>query len=83
MTTVHKIAGFAQKNIEGSTLAALNNEAHRGPARDRYQVSKLINQFLAAEIALLPAASNIVVSTVNPGLCVSSLRRDIAKGFKA
>lgn len=36
----------------------------------------MLNQFLSTEISQLPAADDVVVNTVNPGLCVSELRRE-------
>lgn len=37
----------------------------------------VINLFIAREIADLPAAKNVVVNVINPGLCVSELRREM------
>lgn len=44
---------------------------------DRYNVSKLLSLFLARKIATLPAAKDIVVNCVNPGLCKSEFRADL------
>lgn len=46
-------------------------------AKDRYNVSKLLDVFLAHQIAALPLASGVVVNVINPGLCVSELRREM------
>jgi len=46
---------------------------------DRYQFSKLISLFLARKISRLPAAADIIVDVVNPGLCVSELRNEMAQ----
>jgi retinol dehydrogenase 12 len=48
------------------------------PIQLRYPVSKLLNLFFARELASrLPGDSPLVVNAVNPGFCVSSLRRNI------
>lgn len=44
---------------------------------DRYNITKLINVFLSHQISQLSSAQDIVVNNVNPGLCVSELRRDM------
>lgn len=42
----------------------------------------VLNVFIAREIAALPVAKDtIVVNVINPGLCVSELRRDINGSF--
>jgi retinol dehydrogenase-12 len=40
-------------------------------------MSKLLDVFMAREIAQLPAAQKVNVNSLNPGLCVSELRRDM------
>ncbi|KAI5476866.1 Short chain dehydrogenase atnD [Pseudohyphozyma bogoriensis] len=72
---VHTWAKFIEKDVPGSTLAALNSEQDF-QGGDRYQVTKLINLFIARKLATLPIASSVVISMVNPGLCVSELRRE-------
>jgi hypothetical protein len=43
----------------------------------RYAVSKLLNLFFAREfVSRLPEDSPLVISAVNPGLCISALRRN-------
>ena len=44
----------------------------------RYPVSKLLNLFFAKEFASrLPVDTPLIVNAVNPGLCVSALRRNV------
>jgi len=46
--------------------------------RSRYSVSKLLNLFFARELASrLPDNSPLIINAVNPGLCVSGLRRNV------
>ena len=48
------------------------------PMQLRYPVSKLLNLFFARELAShLPEDSPLVINAVNPGFCVSALRRNI------
>lgn len=42
-----------------------------------YNISKLLDVFLARKIAALPAAKNVQVTTANPGLCKSAFRDDM------
>lgn len=43
----------------------------------RYPVSKLLNLFFARELASrLPEDSPLVINAVNPGFCISTLRRN-------
>lgn len=45
----------------------------------RYPVTKLLNLFFARELASrLPEDSPLIVNAVNPGLCVSGLRRNLS-----
>ncbi|KAJ7151326.1 hypothetical protein C8R43DRAFT_1096691 [Mycena crocata] len=69
------VAKFSEKSAK-NILQALNDET-RGDIFDRYPVSKLLNLFLAREIAKLPRAEGVVVNVVDPGLCSSDLGRDI------
>ena len=44
----------------------------------RYAISKLLNLFFARELASrLPKDSPLVVNAVNPGFCISGLRRNV------
>lgn len=46
--------------------------------RLRYPTSKLLNLFFARELmSRLPEDSPLVINAVNPGLCVSGLRRNV------
>jgi hypothetical protein len=65
-----------------SLLANLNDpNAKNAPMSDRYNFSKLISLFLARKISKLPAAKDIVVDVVNPGLCVSELRNEMSQSL--
>ncbi|KAJ6534670.1 hypothetical protein DFH09DRAFT_1180286 [Mycena vulgaris] len=69
------IAEFPEKSAS-NILKALNDET-QGKLFDRYATSKLLNYFLAREIAKLPQAKDVVVNVVAPGLCSSDLGRDL------
>ena len=43
---------------------------------ERYNTSKLVNVLWARQLALKVDASEVVINTVNQGLCWSSLHRD-------
>lgn len=73
---MHAWAAFTESKVAGSTLAALNAPEHCN-TQDRYNVSKLLSLFLARKIASLPAARDVVVNCVNPGLCKSDFRADL------
>lgn len=82
---VHAFPKFNERK-ESSIFEALkkNDKAYFG---ERYPVSKLLEVFtvrsLAAQISKGPHASEkVILNTVNPGLCHSSLSRQ-AKGFQA
>jgi len=49
-----------------------------GGMKGRYPMSKLINVLFTRELAARLPSSRIVVNTVNPGLCHSSLRRNFS-----
>ena len=47
--------------------------------KSRYPVSKLLNLFFAREFASrLPEDNPLVINAINPGLCVSALRRNLS-----
>jgi len=73
LIAVHYWAKFAQKDVSGSLLDALNDPKQYADGSERYNVSKLLNLFMAREIAKLPAAASgqVVVNTVNPGESVT------------
>ena len=49
-----------------------------------YPVSNLLNLFFARELASrLPEDSSLIVNTVNPGLCISALRRNTPLSSRA
>lgn len=70
------MARFNERKATGSLLEALDKEENFG-GMDRYNVTKLFSYYLSQEISKLPLARDVVVSVVNPGLCVSQLRRDL------
>lgn len=72
---VHEWAKLKQQD-EPSILAALNDKS-KADNNDLYNLSKLLDVFMAREIAALPAARKVNVNSLNPGLCVSELRRDL------
>ena len=46
--------------------------------QSRYPISKLLNLFFARELASrLPEDSPLIISAVNPGFCISGLRRNL------
>ncbi|KAI5476855.1 hypothetical protein MNV49_007089 [Pseudohyphozyma bogoriensis] len=73
---VHAFAAFKEKNVAGSTLAALNKQEHFNSS-DRYNITKLIDLFMTRKLATLPLASKVIVNCVNPGLCASEFRKNI------
>ena len=73
--TVHEWAAFPQK--EAPTLLAALNDKSQAVFNDIYNTSKLLDILMTRELAKLPAAQKIVVNCLNPGLCVSDLRRDL------
>ncbi|KAF7356347.1 hypothetical protein MVEN_00967000 [Mycena venus] len=66
---------FAEKSAP-KILEALNDEGQSN-FKDRYSSSKLLDLFLAREIARLPRAEGLVVNVVDPGLCISELGREV------
>lgn len=71
---VHEWAKFPQQDAP-TILAALNDKSQAIPS-DLYNMSKLLDVLVTREIAQLPSAQKINVNSLNPGLCVSELRRD-------
>ncbi|KAL8280529.1 hypothetical protein RQP46_007177 [Phenoliferia psychrophenolica] len=76
---VHFWSTFTQ-HADPHPITALNDAAHFD-GKDRYNVSKLLNVFLARKLAAA-AGDDVVVNVVNPGLCHSELTRS-AKGLVA
>ena len=77
---VHYVAAFKYRNTKGSILDAVNDP--KNFSLDHYNIVKLLEVFLAREIASLPMASRIIVNAVNPGLSTSQLRRDMAPAIQ-
>jgi hypothetical protein len=59
-------------------IAELNTEEYfkKLPFSEMYNISKLLDVFLARKIAALPVAQDIQVTVTNPGLCRSAFRDD-------
>ncbi|GAA5865133.1 hypothetical protein JCM3774_002143 [Rhodotorula dairenensis] len=57
-------------------IAELNTKEYfqKLPFSEMYNISKLLDVFLARKIAALPAAKDIQVTVTNPGLCKSAFR---------
>ena len=72
----HYWAKFNEAKTSGSILDNFKDEK-QFDAMDRYSTSKLLDIFMAREIAALPAAANVTVNSVNPGLSRSQLRRSL------
>ncbi|SCV69215.1 BQ2448_2235 [Microbotryum intermedium] len=57
-------------------LDALNSTQHFNRT-DRYNVTKLLSMYLAHNLARILEKDGVVVNVVNPGLCVSELRKEM------
>lgn len=75
---VHYWAKFPQHSAP-SILSALDDQTQWVNGNERYNVSKLLDLYLAREIAKLPAANGVVVNSVNPG--ETMVRRDADAGL--
>ncbi|KAJ7470258.1 hypothetical protein FB451DRAFT_1339818 [Mycena latifolia] len=73
------LAFFPERSAP-NILETLNDPA-KSALRPRYVTSKLLDLFLAREIAALPHAAGVVVNIVDPGLCRSELTRDFQAGL--
>lgn len=73
---VHYMATFACRKTPGPILEALN-EGKNFSMADTYAITKVLDVYLAREMSLLPRASGVVVNSVNPGLTLTDLRRDV------
>ncbi|KAF7370345.1 hypothetical protein MSAN_00665900 [Mycena sanguinolenta] len=69
-------AKFSERSA-AKILQAMNDESQCKDIVDRYPTTKLLDLFLAREIAKLPQAQGVVVNVAAPGLCVTDLGRDI------
>ncbi|KAJ3528297.1 hypothetical protein NMY22_g9472 [Coprinellus aureogranulatus] len=59
---------------------SLNAESFQ--SAPRYMQTKLLNVFFVRSLASLLSRTPIIVNAVNPGYCISDMRRDV-KGFQA
>ena len=72
---MHYFAKWKHQDAPEPMLVALNDKKYQVPG-ETYGVSKTLDIFLAREIAQLPAVSGkVVVNSIDPGLCKTSLRR--------
>ncbi|KAM0746964.1 NAD(P)-binding protein [Meredithblackwellia eburnea MCA 4105] len=79
---VHSMASFKEKNIQGSTIDALNDEKVANML-DRYNVSKVLSLFITRQLAKLPEAKNVVINVTNPGMCDTTFRDEALPGVLA
>ncbi|SGY74432.1 BQ5605_C005g03363 [Microbotryum silenes-dioicae] len=77
---VHGWARFEEAKVPGSTLDALNSPEHFYKT-DRYNITKLLNMYLAHNLARILEKDSVIVNVVNPGLCVSELRKEMSWVF--
>jgi len=73
---VHYWAEFVQRDSP-VLLEALNDQKFHAPL-DTYQISKLLDIFFTREAVALPLASNVVINSVDPGLCNTTVRTNVA-----
>lgn len=64
------------KERSAPNILSKMDEKESFAAPERYNTSKLLNVLWARELASKVDASQVVINTVNPGLCWSSLHRD-------
>lgn len=78
---VHYWAKISKEELESNnTLQKLTDKDHctYRVMGDRYQLTKLLNVFFVRELTKrLPANSPVIVTAVNPGYCLSELRRQL------
>ncbi|MCJ1377222.1 hypothetical protein MMC17_000314 [Xylographa soralifera] len=72
---VHMWTPFKEQSAP-NILQRLDEKSAFPKPPDRYNVSKLLNVLWTRELASKIKAKDIVINTVNPGLCHSSLHRD-------
>lgn len=72
---VHMSTPFKEKSAP-NILHRLDEKAAFPKPPDRYHVSKLLNVLWTRELASKVKVKEIIINTVNPGLCHSSLHRD-------
>jgi NAD(P)-dependent dehydrogenase (short-subunit alcohol dehydrogenase family) len=75
------LAKFNEANVPGSLLDALRDEkVFKANMYDRYQTSKLLLLHAVREIASrtpVTSDSNVVITTITPGICWSGLFREL------
>lgn len=79
---VHFWAKFPQRNAN-NILEALDKPDQFGADMERYNTSKLLTHLWANELASHVDAHQVIIDTMNPGLCATPLhRQDATAGFK-
>ncbi|PVH96447.1 dehydrogenase [Periconia macrospinosa] len=63
-----------------NVIERLDEQAAFPPAMERYYTTKLMTQLWTAELASRVTSDEVVITTVNPGLCASSLHRHDSSG---
>lgn len=78
---LHMWTSFKQRTAK-NVFEKLDDESSFNS--DNYNVTKLLQVLWAQELASKTAAEEVIINTVNPGLCWSSLHRDVDNaGFRA
>ncbi|KAI8587757.1 hypothetical protein BDZ88DRAFT_499670 [Geranomyces variabilis] len=71
-----------EKNASAKSLLTDFNDPASPNAKERYAFTKLVDNYLARKISRLPDAQNVVVTAINPGLCISELVRNAPEDMK-
>jgi len=72
-----------KEHAASNILEELDKPETFGTGIDRYYTSKLLNQLWMSELATHINSHEVIIDSVNPGLCVSSLHRhDASAGLK-
>nr|GAT59592.1 short-chain dehydrogenase/reductase family protein [Mycena chlorophos] len=66
---------FEERKLTADLLKTLNTDT-KTDFVDRYPTSKLLLNLQTRELAALPAARNVVVNLVDPGLCVTNIANE-------
>ncbi|KAJ3014450.1 hypothetical protein HKX48_005134 [Thoreauomyces humboldtii] len=69
------------KDASRPLLEEFNDESSPNK-EERYAFSKLVSNHLATGIAHLPLAKDVIVTSINPGLCLSDLVRNAPPEFQ-
>jgi retinol dehydrogenase 12 len=78
---VHMWATFKEQSAPNIIKAMDEKSSFSAP--ERYHATKLLNVLWARELAEKVAGEEVIINTVNPGLCMSELHREeTSAGFK-